>query len=606
MPAAVHLTAAVLSGEHPDIDYTSTKTWVMPFGVDDYGAGQETRIGSLDLLVGDHRRALFGDGASAIESTDALSYSEAVVPDGLFDLVIMNPPFTRPTNHENKRGRPENGAMPPNPAFAGLGNDDIAQQLMGYALDKAYRLGGVHTASRAGDGNAGLASNFVDLAHRKLRSGGILALIVPVTVVSGGSWDKTRRLLAKHYEDIAVVTLASVDSSTSRAFSNDTNMAEAVVVATKRKIPVDPDTGRARYICLRRRPATNPDGVDMARINVPGGDFDAPGGSYSGFAVPGLFNELGSGNPSGVHNPELCGIAGNLLEGLLRLPSVTQLMRLPIIPLRELGCRGTYHLDINKKDRGPFEVIPPPKKWCRETPLEVKLQARVAHSKGTHPTLWSQDAWMESRMIVQPCSTAVVRDGMEEHAQKIWNGYINRNNEQIAGATRLHINNNFRLTSQPLGACMTPGIALGGQAWPSFALHRSNLDECEKWEKALCVWLNSTLGLVGRWWVSSRQQNGRARLSVTSIGGIPVLDLRTLTQARIDAAAAIFDEFENLELLPANEAFVDRRRHDLDSALVRRVLHLPEYAIGGIALLREMWCREPSVHGKKSTRPAGS
>lgn len=142
MPAAVHLTAAVLSGEHPDIDYTSTKTWVLPLGVDDFGSGMETRIGSLDLLSGDHRRALFGDGSTAIEASDAPAYSEAVVPDGGFDLIIMNPPFTRPTNHENKQRGSEDGVVVPIPAFAGLDNDEEAQRLMSDALRRAYNRGG--------------------------------------------------------------------------------------------------------------------------------------------------------------------------------------------------------------------------------------------------------------------------------------------------------------------------------------------------------------------------------------------------------------------------------------------------------------------------------
>ena len=133
----------------------------------------------------------------------------------------------------------------PNPAFAGLDNNEAAQALMSNALDKAYRAGGIKPADRAGDGNAGLPTNFVDLAHRKLRPGGVLAVIVPVAMVTGKSWEKTRQLLAKHYEDIEIVTMASMESSTSRAFSNDTNMAEAIIVATKRHSSFDPDKGRA-------------------------------------------------------------------------------------------------------------------------------------------------------------------------------------------------------------------------------------------------------------------------------------------------------------------------------------------------------------------------
>ena len=39
MPAAVHLTASVLSGEHTHLGYRGTKTWVMPFGVHDFRRG---------------------------------------------------------------------------------------------------------------------------------------------------------------------------------------------------------------------------------------------------------------------------------------------------------------------------------------------------------------------------------------------------------------------------------------------------------------------------------------------------------------------------------------------------------------------------------------
>ncbi len=361
MPAAVHLTAAVLSGEQTHIGYKSTKTWVMPFGVEDFGSGPQTCLGSLDLLYNDQRPALFGDGSTAVEASDTAAQSEAKVFDGQFDLVIMNPPFTSPTTHENKQRGLEEKVVVPNPAFAGLGNDEVAQKLMSKALDKAYRAAGVKPTERAGHGNAGLSSNFVDLAHRKLRDGGVLALIVPATVVTGKSWEKTRQLLAKHYQNIEVVTMASAQSSTARAFSNDTKMAEAVIVATKRKKSADSSTEssqcRARYICLQSRPASNSEGIDVARSAAPSGDFDAPGGSHAGFAVPGLFTADGGGHPSGVVSAELCGIAANLTVGKLRLPGFTNLTDISIVPLGDLGFRGPVDRDINGADgRGPYEV----------------------------------------------------------------------------------------------------------------------------------------------------------------------------------------------------------------------------------------------------------
>ena len=609
MPAAVHLTAAVLSGEHTHIGYRGTKTWVMPFGVHDFGAGPQTCLGSLDLLFSGQRRALFGDGSTAVEARDTAAPSEAKVPDGGFDLVIMNPPFTRPTNHENKQRGLEEGVVAPNPAFAGLDNDEVAQELMSHALKEAYRAGEIKPTDRAGHGNAGLPTNFVDLAHRKLRAGGVLALIVPAAAVTGKSYEKTRQLLVKHYEDIAVVTMASAESSTARAFSNDTNMAEAVIAATKRQQAAtltESKQCRARYICLRRRPATNPEGVDIARAAASGGDFDKPGGSHAGFAVPVLFTADGGGHPSGVMSAELCDIAANLTVGHLRLPDVAELIDVSTAPLRDLGLRGPVHRDINEDGgRGPYEVTPPERQWSEDTSRGDKEQVRQSHADSERPVLWSHDADMETRMVVLPCSTGVIRPDMEKQAQRLWNGYTNKKKERIAGATRLHINTDFRVNSQPLAACLTPEAALGGSAWPSFAPTPPPAGICdsESWEKALCVWLNSTLGLVGRWWVSSRQQNGRARLSVTTIGSIPALDLRTATPAMIRAAAEAFDKFKHREFLPANEAYRDPARHDLDEVLARRVLHLPKEALAGLARLRVLWCSEPSVHGNKQTRP---
>jgi len=488
----------------------------------------------------------------------------------------------------------------------------VAQKLMSVALKKAYKAGGIKPADRAGDGNAGLPTNFVDLAHRKLRPGGVLALITPVAVVTGDGWEKTRALLAKHYENIDVVTMASMESSSARAFSNDTNMAEAVIIATKRQQSAADDESKrchARYICLRRRPATNSEGVDIARAATSGGDFDTPGGSHAGFAIPMLFTADGGGHPSGVVSTELCSIAANLTVGKLRLPGIADLIDVPTIPLRELGLRGPVDRDINEGGgRGPYEVTPPEREWCKKTSRDDKHQEREARAASHRPVLWSHDADMETRMVVLPCSTGTVRPNMDKKARKLWGGYTNDNDEQIAGATRLHINRDFQVNAQPLGACVTPVPVLGGRAWPSFAPTPPPEDWAysKTWEKALCVWLNSTLGLVGRWWVSTRQQKGRANLTIRTIGRIPALDLRAATPAMIRAAAEIFDQFEEREFLPANEAYRDQARLDLDEVLARRVLHLPKEALAGLDRLRVLWCSEPSVHGNKPTRPDGS
>ena len=190
---------------------------------------------------------------------------------------------------------------------------------------------------------------------------------------------------------------------------------------------------------------------------------------------------------------------------------------------------------------------------------------------------------------------------MESKAQDRWDGYRFRNGERIAGATRLHINRDFRLNSQALGACLTPERALGGRAWPSFQPTPETADDSFVWEVALAVWLNTTLGLAGRWWVSNRQQRGRANLSITTLGAIPVLDLRHVEVDRVGALAKLCGAWLDTDLRPANEAYLDETRQRLDEEVLCRILGLPNTILEPLALFRRQWCREPSVHGGKAT-----
>ena len=219
LAAAVHLTAARLSGEQPAIDYTSTRTWVMPYGDATQPDGTtQVKLGSLDLLGENEQWALWGDGSIEVAAAGESHQAVAAVPDESLDVVIMNPPFSRNVGHEAER------VGIPQPAFAGLRTAVATQEAMPRLLKK--RMAAL-THQPAYSGQAGLASAFIDLAHTKLRSGGVLALILPVSVISGRAWRAGRRLLTKNYEDILVLTISAstgMTTSTNRAFSADTGM----------------------------------------------------------------------------------------------------------------------------------------------------------------------------------------------------------------------------------------------------------------------------------------------------------------------------------------------------------------------------------------------
>ena len=201
----------------------------------------------------------------------------------------------------------------------------------------------------------------------------------------------------------------------------------------------------------------------------------------------------------------------------------------------------------------------------------------------------SGDAGRERRLVVEPDSRGEVREGRTKKAESAWNT-----------ATRLHFNRDFRLNSQSLAACLTPEAAIGGTAWPNFRVEGDR-----RREEALALWANTTPGLISFWWVGTRQQQGRARLTISQLPALPALDVRTLDDGQLEQAERLFAEFAERDFLPANEAYRDQTRQALDRAVLCGLLGLPDSILQPLEALRLQWCEEPSVHGGKSTRPGG-
>ena len=561
MPAAAHLCASQLSSVHPTVAFDNTRVYTMPYGIStDEESHGGTAIGSLDLIAADQTLALFATGQRQLRGFQGeVEIRDIRLPHESVDLVIINPPFTRPTNHEV--------TDVPIPSFAGFRTTDDEQRAMSNRLARIRQT----LKKPAGHGNAGLASNFIDLAHAKVKPGGVVALVLPIAAVQGASWRPTRELLAEQYSDVAVVTVASA-GSTDRAFSADTGMAEALIVATKGQQDGVPGN-EAMFVNLHRRPSSLLEAAEVAKLVN-----RLPARSMSGHIRAG-HQELGSyiraplneGGCAALRETVLAEVMIGLRRGELRLPRHATRHAVPITPLGQLGERGLLDRDIgNKKDdrppyRGPFRIRP-------------------MHGFPSYPILWGHDADRERHLVIRPDSQGEVRPGCNSRAITAWQT-----------ATRLHFSRDFRLNSQSLAACLTPDPSLGGRAWPNFRLQQRG------WEEITALWANSTLGLMSFWWAGSRQQQGRAVLTISGLPNLTVLDPRSLSTGKLRRAAEVFGQFQTSPLLPANEAYRDETRHALDRAVLIDILDLPEDVLLPLENLRRQWCGEPSVHGGKST-----
>ena len=143
---AVHLTAAMLAGAHPDTPFGGECLLTMPYGADRrWGVS----LGSLDLLSAQPTFDIFREAARTAGGSGEKQIRDIIghVGHAHFDLVIMNPPFTRHGAREGERLETHN------PAFAAFNATDEEQNQLAKGL-KSLAVGG------CAHGHAGLASYF--------------------------------------------------------------------------------------------------------------------------------------------------------------------------------------------------------------------------------------------------------------------------------------------------------------------------------------------------------------------------------------------------------------------------------------------------------------
>ena len=577
MPAATHLTASTLSNLHPRIAYGTTKIVTMPYGKDKY---EVPYIGSLELIKDVHARSLLSLGRQQIfgrlesemdESVNALGHQvtdlrmdvEAdhdvdVDPESL-DIVIMNPPFTRPTNHER--------TDVPVPSFAGFNTSEDEQKAMSARLKLLSR----ELEQPAGHGNAGLASNFIDLAHVKLRPGGVLALVLPATFVQGESWSNARRLLRDCYRDITIVSITST-GRTETAFSADTSIAEVLVIATKKtdsEVSASSESNTFQFANLRSRPSSHVEAMEVAKVItrsdrcIGDGRIAVGNSDDSGtYIVTSQFY----GGCAGLTHPSLARFMTSLWNGTFIATKTGEHVSIQVTTLDNLGNRGLLHRDLTgkgKPPRGPFDKVP--------------LQSATVP---TYPCLWSHSAQRERSLIVLPDSELLIRRSQEIKAAEIWK----------STASRLHLTLDFGLSAQSVSACLTPDKTLGGRAWPNFCV------EDTRTERAIVLWLNSTPGLMTYWWLGSKQQQGRIILTISTLQSLIALDTRQFDGSMFDKVDEIFERFKSVEFLPANKCAQDENRIALDEALLIELLDFPRSIVDEFNFIRLQWCAEPRVH----------
>ena len=399
---AAHLATSIIASTYPDVRIGGTRVHTMPYGTRRpdglYAIGALNLLsdpsGTLPLTL-DTAETATGKGTKATALRDAFRHGE-------FDIVIQNPPYTR-------SGADGNSNVPKNI----FGDQEKAAAMKAARKAQGRRLVG---------NNPGVGPDFVDLADRMLKQKGTMALVLPVTAITGSSWQKVRKMWAEEYHDVLVITIAHDDIGEC-AFSADTGMAECLVIAKKGKRK---NTGRATFVCLTRCPDGELEALETAKglrsfkrvrrledDTLSGGDTLQIGDETVGHLISAPIVQNENGWPlSRVKNMSLVQSAHSLANGIVRIPQQLSDIQLTIRPVSEIATLGIGTKDIiGGGGRGAFDV----EEGCPDT--------------AAYPGLWHLDSNSQRAMRVSPNAHATPRQNSAEKVQRIMelNGRVHWN-----------------------------------------------------------------------------------------------------------------------------------------------------------------------------------
>ncbi len=544
LPSAIHLTASTLALKAPDIPFKKMNLFSLPLG------GPGHRLGSLEFLARRQQSMqmdLFGAMAETRQTSGGGDADLPFAPLPDLDLCVMNPPFTRSVG-----GNLLFGSAP-----------DADREPMQKKLQKL-----IQESKAAANVTAGLGSVFIAIADRYVKPGGRIALILPKALLSGVAWAPSRALLNAGY-DIEYL-IASQDPERWN-FSESTDLSEVMMVMRKHADHSPSTAPPAVAINVWRNPTTTFEALSIAsevlRNGVPDlfegqGGYDIMLGDQKLGEAISLTQEALKAQPSWLlpaafAQADLTRAAYHLQQHSLRLPGQRKGKRLPLCPLGDLGALGPDRRDIHDG-------------------------FKLSHDNAVtpYPTLWGHDRDEIVSLEQQP-------NGYLSPLPKAKAGRNLRRVEDLWPlAGRLLIAERLRLNTQKLSAIRTNDAVLSNMWW-TFAFEKK--PSAQRSEKALVLWINSTLGLLLL--LANRVETEGAWIDFKKpiLAALPVLNVNELSAEQLKALAAAYDKLCREQLKPLPEMADDPVRAEMDKAIAS-ALHLPD-----VSILRALLAKEPVI-----------
>ena len=372
---------------------------------------------------------------------------------------------------------------------------------------------------------------------------GAIAAILPLTAATDKSGHGIRKYLGRHYHVELIVTSHDPERI---YFSENTSIGEMLLVC-RRWPGKKKDKPSTRVVNLARNPATPAEAITVARVIADGTVANQNYGTVQEWPA----SKIAVGDWGAVQflSPYLCQKNAELAQGNL-LPSV----RLETIA--EIGPAGRRIRDAFTRSNMP------------------DVDGRVA--------LWHHDTEMTQSMATKSDTHIVAKPSKANLAAKYWQ---QRSTLLLPNRMRL---NTVRVLTVKLDL---PAV---GSAWSPCNLRGADTDR-ENLEKAICVYLNSTIGVLALLGDRTNTTPSYPRFSLDDLRNLSVPDFTALGANAINQLAAAYDAHASNILLPLPQMDADPVCRALDAA-VAAALGLDDELVSTI---RRQLASEPSVTGRR-------
>ena len=379
---------------------------------------------------------------------------------------------------------------------------------------------------------------------------GVMAVVLPLVGATNYATMGMRRRLASEFHIATVVTSHDPERI---YFSENTNIGEMLVICRRwpdSKGPKPP----TRVVNLARNPATPAEAIS-ASWAIENGSVSSQG---YGTVQEWPDSRVAAGDWGAVQflSPYLCEEFIALQEGQLY-------PRTELDDIADIGPAGQRIRDAYSRSTMP------------------DAQGRVA--------LWQHDTTVTQSMAAKPDTHIIAKPPKAHLAESYWN-----QRGRLLLPTHLFFQT-VRATSVRLN---TPGL---GSLWVPCRLDISHGDTAA-WEKSLCVYLNSSIGILSIMGDRTNKKPTYPNLSLDDMRKLIVPNFAAIGENAAEKLAAAYDAHATDVLLPLPQMDADPVRRALDAAVCDAL------GLDGerVETIRRNLAAEPSVTGKRyaGLRPA--